>query len=78
MKQPKWWNHLHDAALAALTPEWQRVAGMADAVPSISAYANRVVIFDDLVTAGVAEVQRRPVFVFGIQRGEQTYFRLAA
>lgn len=71
MTQPEWWNALHDGALAALTFEWQRGADL------LPARTNSFVILDDLVAAGVAEVKRDPIFVFGIQCGQRTYFRLA-
>jgi hypothetical protein len=63
-------NALHTAALALLTPDWQRFRDLATR-------PNSMVVLDDLVVAKRAEVRREPITVNGVSCGEVTYFRAA-
>lgn len=59
-----------ETAFARLTHEWRRLSDI-KLSPSAGAQG-----FDDLVTAGRAEVKREPITRGGIACGERTFFRL--
>lgn len=61
-------------ALPYLTAEWQTVRELRRAWPDMPL---GVVVFEDLVVAGLAEVKREPIVRSGILCGEVTSFRLA-
>lgn len=78
-KYPRWWNHLHDEGLASLSrTDWRRLPVLIEeAAVRGTDRGTAINVFDNLVSAGRAEVKREPVMRGNVACGEWTYFRLA-